>query len=270
MKHKLLLMGESGSGKTTATATLAGIPGKKVFYIMMEDSMRVVQRRMVDLFKAIPENVYWKEIPYQGPSIDSMILASEGVLNNDEDGQIKWRDKSRKQAVGYHTLLKFLKNMVDDRTGQAFGSIESLDDSWIVVFDSLTTIAEMIWAEYMGARIAVDPREYGGPQSKLSTFLSAACWEWPVNIVITAHTEERETAPKSGVFKRYPRSIGGKLKEEIGQYFDDVILCKRMGKDKFEWDNATLMAATKSRDLPPGTHVPDARLIYESIAKVAV
>lgn len=270
MKHKLLLMGESGSGKTTATATLAGIPGKKVFYVMMEDSLRVIQRRLVELFKTIPDNVHWKLIPYQGPSIDSMVAASEGVLNNDEEGQIKWRDKNRKQAVGYHTLLKFLKDMVDDRTGQSFGSIEALDDSWIVVFDSLTTIAEMIQAEYWGGRVAVDAREYGGPQSKLTTFLSAACWEWPVNIVITAHTEERETSPKSGVFKRFPRSIGAKLKEEIGMYFDDVILAKRIGKDKFEWDNATMMAAIKSRDLPPGTHQPDARVIYEAIAKVAV
>jgi len=266
MKHKLLIVGESGTGKTAATATLAGIPGKKVFYLMLEDSMRVITRRMVDLYKEVPGNVYWHNFQFIGPSIDSMLNASQAVMTMDEDSQLKWRDKDRKSSTGFNLFLKFLKNMTDDRTGEQFGSIEHMDDSWIVVFDSLTAISEMIQAEYWGARVAVDAREYSGPQSKLTTLLSAMCWQWPVNIVMTAHTEERETAKKSEVFKKYPRSIGAKLKDELGQYFDDIVLAKRLGKDQFQWDNATPMAAVKFRDLPAGLHSPDARPIYTAIA----
>jgi hypothetical protein len=261
----LLILGESGTGKTAATATLAGIPGKKVFYLMMEDSMRVITRRCMDLYKEVPSNVYWHNFKYQGPSLDSMVNASTAVMSMNEDEQLKWRDKERKGSVGFQNLLKFLKNMTDDRTGEVFGSIENMDDSWIVVFDSLTAISEMIQAEYWGARVAVDAREYSGPQSKLTTLLSGMCWQWPVNVVVTAHTDERETSPKSGVFKKFPRSIGAKLKDELGQYFDDIVLQKRPNKDKFVWDNGTIMAAVKFRDLPAGEHVPDIRPIYAAI-----
>ncbi len=268
MKHKLLILGESGTGKTAATATLAGIPGKKVFYLMMEDSMRVILRRMNDLFKEVPSNVYWHNFKYEGPSIDSMVNASNAVLTMDEEQQLKWRDKDRKGSIGFQNLLKFLKNMTDDRTGEVFGSIEHMDDSWIVVFDSLTAISEMIQAEYWGARVAVDAREYSGPQSKLTTLLSAMCWQWPVNVVVTAHTEDRETSKASGVFKKYPRSIGAKLKDELGQYFDDIVWQKRSGKD-FVWDNQSPMAATKFRDLlASNTHVADARPVYAAIEKM--
>ena len=268
VRHKLLILGESGTGKTAATATLAGVPGKKVFYLQMEDSMRVVLRRMNDLFKEIPSNVYWHNFPYQGPSIDSMINASNAVVTMDEDQQLKWRDKDRKSSVGFQNLLKFLKNVTDDRTGEQFGSIENLDDSWIFVWDSLTTISEMVMAEYWGSRVAVDAREYSGPQSKLTTLLSAMCWQWPVNVVVTAHTEDRETSKASGVFKKYPRSIGAKLKDELGQYFDDIVWQKRSGKD-FIWDNQSPMAATKFRDLlASNTHVADARPVYAAIEKM--
>jgi hypothetical protein len=268
MKHKMLLMGESGTGKTAATATLAGVPNKKVFYVMMEDSLRVVIRRMIELYGSIPENVHWHNFQYQGASIENMINASDAVMSLDEEGQIKWRDKARKSATGFNLFLRFLKNLVDDRTGESFGSIEDLDDSWIVVFDSLTTISEMIWAEYMGGRVAVDAREYSGPQSKITTLLSAMCWQWNCSVVVTAHTEERETTRKSEVFRKYPRTLGAKLKDELGQYFDDIVLTKRLGKDQFQWDNATPMAAVKFRDLPPGLHSPDCRVIYEAIEKV--
>jgi hypothetical protein len=270
MKHKLLILGESGTGKTAATATAALVPNKKVFYLMMEDSLRVVQRRINELNGGvIPPNVYWHNFQYQGPSLDSMISASTAVVSNDEAGQLAWRDKDRKSSLGFQNFLKFLKNMTDDRTGEQFGAIDKMDDSWIVVFDSLTTISEMIQAEYWGARVAVDAREYSGPQSKLTTLLSGMCWEWPVNVVVTAHTDERETSPKSGVFKKFPRSIGAKLKDELGQYFDDIVLQKRPNKDKFEWDNGTVMAAVKFRDLPAGTHVPDVRPIYAAIASLS-
>jgi len=268
MKHKLLIMGESGSGKTGSTATLAGIPNKKVFYLMMEDSMRVVIRRLMELYGEVPANVYWHNFPYVGASIDSMINSSDAVMKLDEDSQLKWRDKDRKTAVGFNSLLRFLKNMVDDRTGEIVGNVELLGDDWILVPDSLTTISEMIWAEYMGGRVAVDAREYSGPQSKITTLLSAMCWQWQCNIAMTAHTEERETGRKSEVYKKYPRTLGAKLKDELGQYFDDIVWAKRLGKDQFQWDNASPMAAVKFRDLPPGTHAADARPIYEAIAKL--
>lgn len=267
--HKSLIIGAPGSGKTWATATASQVPSKRVVYLMLENSLGVLVKALKAMHGGkVPDNVHWHDFSFQGIGLDELEASANAINTLEGDNLKKWRSPMKRSNTGFSDLVKVLKDFTDHRTGESLGSAAQWDNSTIFVVDSMTALTDMIWNQTFGGRVSVDWTEYSAPQGLLMNFVTLFCWQAKCNFVMTAHVEDRETQQGSGQFKQYPLTIGGKLRDKLAGYFDDVILAQRIGPN-YVWNTATASADVKPRILPAATNLkPDFVQIYEAIAKL--
>ncbi len=203
---KLLLIGDSGTGKTGALASL------------VEAGYRV---RILDLDNKVEHGILPQVLkarcPDKIPSVDFEPL----------------RDKYKSSALGY----------IADGVPQAYTKALALLDKWsdgtipkdwgpqtILVLDSLTFFADAAfnWAKSMNPS-AKDPRQwYGTAQDGVEhtlAVLTAASFN--TNVIVISHVSWQSRP--DGTMKGFPSSVGQALGPTIPAYFDNMALCQTMG-----------------------------------------
>lgn len=203
---KLLLIGDSGTGKTGALFSLIDA-GYKLRVWDYDNKIAsgilplLIKAKCPDKvsniqFEALRDNM--KSSPV-GPVIDGMPHAfTKGLALLD-----KWSDGTAPKGWG---------------------------PDYIAVFDSLTFLSDSVfnWAKGMNPS-AKDPRQwfYSSQQmvEKVLGMVTAASFHTNVIVISHVHWQDRP----DGTMKGYPTSIGKAIGPAIPAYFENMALCQTMG-----------------------------------------
>lgn len=203
---KLLLIGDSGTGKTGALASL------------IKGGYRV---RVLDYDNKIDGGI----LP---------ILVRRDCPDKLEDVQFEpLRDKLKASPLG----------PIADGAPTAFTKGLSLLDKWsdgtvpaqwggdfILVLDSLTFLSDAAynWARGMNPS-AKDPRQwfYSAQQAVENTLALLTASSFNTNLIVIAHVDYQSRP--DGTMKGYPTSVGKALGPTIPAYFENMALCQVVG-----------------------------------------
>ena len=204
----MLLIGDSGSGKTGALTSLV----EAGYRLRVLDFDNGLDSLVAQIHQRCPEKVSnvefftlrdkYKGSP-TGPILDGMPTAfTKGIQLLD-----RWKD-------GDLDLGKPSEWGEDD----------------VVVIDSLTFLSEAAfnWAQAMNPS-AKDRRQiYGAAQEAVENVISLLTGSnMKPNVVVIAHVKYMDRP--DGTQKGYPTSIGNALSPKIPAYFNNVVLCETQG-----------------------------------------
>lgn len=207
---KLLLMGDSGSGKTGALASLAnaGYHLHILDFDMGLDSLVHNVRRMAGENSAkVLANITYESLrdKYKGSPLGPMVDGSPTAFN---------------------TAMKLL----DKWDGEVPGK---WGPEHIVVIDSLTFLSEAAfnWAKFLNSS-AKDMRQvYGAAQDAIENVLALLTGtQFQTNVIVVSHVKYIER--QDGQTKGYPTSVGSALSPKIPSYFNSVALVEMTGTGK--------------------------------------
>jgi len=201
---KVLLTGDSGSGKTGAKASLVKA-GYRLFILDMDNGLdplkTFVQRECPDKL----DNVEYRTLR------DKRKTTGGGVVI---DGK----------ASAWVNMMKMLDNWVYDDVN--FGRTADLGPDCIVNIDSLSFAADAAfdWAVSMNPSIK-DPRQwfYTAQQQVESMLALLSSDGFRTNVIVDAHV--RYSTGDDGTNKGYPNAIGSALGPTIPRYFNHWAQC---------------------------------------------
>jgi hypothetical protein len=206
---KMLVLGNSGAGKTGLIATLA--KDYRVFIADFDNGLPILMDEKV-LAKDLRKNIYFKSFydPVK-PDVAGRLLPS---------------------AEGWNNFVLTLRDWKE--SGNSLGSIHSWAASDVFVIDSLTFMGNAIFnsilqlAGKLGQRpdftlwgAAVDAQE-----AVLETLFSPAV---KCNVVITSHLRLVGDETAGGIQKLFPSGITKNSAQRIGRYFNNVVLVQKSG-----------------------------------------
>ncbi len=244
---KVLLIGESGTGKTYALRTLidAGIHPLCIF-----------TENGFDVLGDVPaDKLSWVYIPPTRESLEDLRKQVRSIGTMPFEALTKQYDQGRFADSPLDKILSMMMGYKDERTGRLFGNIAEWGTGTCFVIDSLSGLSKASWQNVAGTRVALSPADYQLAQRQVENLINQLCMTFRCHCVVTAHAE-REIDPISGGTKIMASLPGKALAPVIGRYFTDVILTQRNGK-QFVWNTIEPGAALKARnaayaaDLPP-------------------
>lgn len=205
---KMLLIGDSGSGKTGALTSLVEA-GYKLRILDFDNGLDSLVAQVNQRCKEKMNNVDFfslrdklKSSP-TGPILDGMPTAFTRAVN---------------------LLDRWKYDDVD------LGKSSDWGDDVVVVIDSLTFLSEAAfnWATAMNPT-AKDRRQiYGAAQEAVENVISLmTSSNMKPNVIIIAHIKYMDRP--DGTQKGYPTSIGNALSPKIPAFFNNVVLCETQG-----------------------------------------
>lgn len=206
---KMLLLGESGSGKTGLLGTLPPA-GYRLFIADFDSGLDILRDPKV-LDPKYHEQVFFKTF------YDKMNIAG-GSLSP--------------QATGYSDFTKAMGNWMED--GKSMGGIYSWTENDVFVIDSLTFLGNMImnYVLQLAGRVGQKPQlqDFGAAvdsqEAIIETLYNPAV---KCNVIVTAHIQRQEDGAAGNVMKGFPSAIGKKLPPKIGRYFNSMVQIKKTG-----------------------------------------
>jgi hypothetical protein len=258
----VLLMGETGTGKTTSISTLAIHSGLEVFILITEPSGL---ESVIDswISRGVPRNkLRYHVINPVRDDIAGLIDMGQKIGRLDFSALASQKPTSNRINSKWHEMLKWMQDFRDDATGQSFGSIFKFSTNKAFVVDSLSGINDMAMDMVLGDKIQPGPGEWGLAMKNIQKLLALLCSNLKCTFVLTSHLEQ-EIDETTGGRKLYASTLGKKLAPVIPRYFSEVVLAYREG-DKFYWSTSTHGVALKNRGLPlSGKLEPDFKPIID-------
>jgi energy-coupling factor transporter ATP-binding protein EcfA2 len=241
-----MLIGGSGSGKTTALKTLiaAGITPMCLF---TENSFDVLG----DTDKS---KLHWMYLPPTQGDVSSLIAVAQRISMMNADQLQKTHDVTRAQTNQYMPLLNAMMQFKCDRTGESFGNVSTWGTDKALVIDSLSGLTIAATKLAVGEKYAMTQPEFQIVMKTIENLINQICTGFHCHAVITAHME-RELDEVNGGVKIYASTLGRKLAPLLPRYFTDVLIAKRVGT-KFIWDSADPQADLKTRNAPISSELP--------------
>jgi hypothetical protein len=230
---KLLIMGDSGSGKTGALASLV-CDGFKLRILDMDNGLETLKTFVEKNCHANLENVEYRTLrdKYKstaaGPIIDGVPKAFvEAVKMLD-----RWKYKDGDVEVD-------------------LGPPAEWGSECILVIDSLTFLSDAAWdwrepLTPRGSSGQYDKRAvYGDAQDAIEKVLALLTGEnFRTNVIVIAHI--RYVDNPDGTKKGYPTAVGSALSPTIPRYFNSVALCTNIAGKRSIQTTATAMIDLKN------------------------
>ena len=250
--YKVMLLGESGAGKTHSLVTLieAGITP---FIIFTEPGMATLGKALND-HGLSEDQCHWRHISSATQSWGSMIKMSENLNKMSFDMITKMTDPHKMEYTQWIDVLKTCEDFVDERTGTSFGNVGSWGPDRALIIDSLSGLNDMAMALIVGSRPTRSMPDWMVAQNNLVGFINKLCVDLDCHFILTGHLE-REQDEVSGGISLMASTLGKKLAPKLPRYFDEVVMAKRL-QDKFMWSTAEANAALKFRLLPDRNDIP--------------
>lgn len=253
-----LLMGESGSGKTSALATYleAGI---ETFVLCTEPGgaeslVDWAQKKNYDLNKlhwasALPAVQGWQGLIDMVSEISTKDFET---ISKNKTGIGK--EHTRPAAM---RLLSNLQNFTCERTGQQYGDFTTWDDSRALCLDSLSGLSVLGWALTVGHKPTAHMGEWNIAMNFINDLLMKITSDRKCFFTLTAHVE-KEMNELTGVNQIMVSTLGKKLAPKIPRFFSEVLYAKRGSKptDPFLWSNIDPQIALKNRGLIVSDKLP--------------
>ncbi len=254
-----LLMGPAGTGKTYSIGTLADA-GIEVFFLAIESGYESVVGYWTDAGKPIPDNFHWHKLKAPEASFLELLDSANKINTMSLENVAKMNDPNRHKHNQFIALLNALNNFIDDRTGQAYGSVMSWGVDRAIVIDGLTGIGHCAMSLVIGGKPVRNQSDWGIAQDQVEKVVRMLCDACRCHFVLLSHVE-RETDTVLGGVKLMVSTLGKALAPKFPSMFSDVILTSRQGS-KWAWDTASPMADLKTRNLPIAANIePDFKQI---------
>lgn len=261
-----LLMGPTGSGKTTSLVTLAKA-GIDVFVIITEptgvDSLLDAWEREKlpldggkDLGRGIASGaLHYSSIPPAAAGWSA--LKDMGIRINN----MSYKDLSElKSGIGkdqmkqYPKLLQQCETFQSQRTGEFFGDVTTWDASRALVFDSLSGVSLITLQHTVGFKPSPHQGEWGIAMSAVEMLLLKLSSDCNCFFVLTSHIE-KEPDEITGMARVTVSTLGRKLAPKIPRFFSEVIRARKDGSGKFLWATQDSEADLKNRALPSSANL---------------
>jgi hypothetical protein len=251
---KILLMGESGSGKTYSIRTLVDA-GLEVFILFTENGQETIG-------DTDPDQVHWTYLPPAPPSFDDMLKMAKLVNSLSLKALSELQDTARSKHNQFYQMLSALTDFPCERTGKSFGPVDSFGPGRALVVDSLSGLSLAAMSLVVGGKPVRSQADWQIAMNMLESFLNKLCF-LQATVVVTSHIE-REVDEVAGGTAIMASTLGRKLAPKIPRFFSDTIHAQRSGS-KFYWATDTNGMSLKSRNLPiSGNLPPDFSTIIES------
>lgn len=242
----VLLMGASGTGKTHSLRTLVE-SGLEVFVLFTEPGMEVLAD--------IPsDKLHWHYIPPASPDWSDMIDSASKINKLSLKALSEMSDINKSKYTEFLDVLGSLANFKCDRTGLAYGAVDSWGPERVIVVDSLSGLSIMAMNLIAGSKPVKSIADWGVSVDNLERLLTKLCVDTRCHFVLTSHLE-RETDEVTGGTALMASTLGRKLGPKLPRFFSDTVHVKREGA-KFSWSTATTNVDTKARNLPISADMP--------------
>jgi len=209
---KLLFVGDSGSGKTGALASLADA-GYKVRILDLDNGIDVL-----------------RDLLTSGRYSSEAVANVEYVTITETMKNIGGKLVPVKASVWQNTT-SMLSKWVDGSTDH--GPITSWDESTVLVIDSMTMLSDaaLFYILAMNGRLGQHPHQsdWGLAQALIENLLrmlydeSVKC-----NVIINCHI--KPMGDENGPDRYYPNTLGKALPPKVGRYFNTVLLAQTSGR----------------------------------------
>jgi hypothetical protein len=251
----ILLMGDSGTGKTHSIGTLSamyapgeegvwvphGAPHMETFVVFTEPGMEVLS--------TIPcTHLHWTFIPPARASWETMIKVQTKVNTMSPETLAKQPDIEKASYKSFLTLLGSFQNFKCDRCGRAYGDVTTWGTNRALVLDSMSGLAVMAMQHVVGGKPNKSPANWGMAMDGIEGLINKLTMDTRCWFIMTAH-QERELDEITGVQNVMPSTLGRKLAPKIPRFFSEVVQTNRNGT-KFSWSTAAINTTTKARHLP--------------------
>lgn len=221
---KMLLLGDSGSGKTGALCSLAGV-GYNLRILDLDNGLDVVKNILTD-----------STAPY-GKDAASRV----NFVTLTEKMKMVANKPVAVSANVWSRTMNLLSNWTDGE--EKFGPVTTWGPNDILVVDSLTLLgtAAMNHILSLNGRLGQHPyqSDWGLAQSLLESLLQMLfSTELRCNVIMLCHITmmgesvtgaDGKTLNDVGVRKGYPNALGRSLPRRIGQYFNTSLMVTTSG-----------------------------------------
>lgn len=246
---KTLLVGPPGSGKTTSLVSFIEA-GLDLFVIGVdpgfeESILDAMERKKLPLDKLHTRYIAPASTPWAS-FLDSAEKVS--LLNFEGLSGLKPAGYQKQGYRQFITLLNCLADFVDERTGEAFGPVDSFDEGCVLAIDSLSGINIMAMDLMVGGKPTAAMGEWGVAMNMEEKLVLKLTSDLKCFFVLTAHIE-KEPDLLTGVPITMVGALGRKLAPKLPRTFSDVILSVKEA-NKFTWSTAAINVDLKSRSLP--------------------
>lgn len=237
----VMLVGPTGTGKTTAIRTLVDA-GIEVFALLTEPFMDI----LADL---PPERCHWHYIAPANPDWSAILDNARKInaLNYQSLSDLK-SGLNKQQYSQFIDILNSLSDFRCDRTGKSYGAVDSWSTGRALVVDSLSGLSVTAMDLVVGAKPTKNPGEWSVAMDNLERLINKLCFSTRCFFVLTAHVE-REIDEIGGGIKLMASTLGKKLAPKLPRFFHEVVLCQREGTH-FTWSTAAVGVDLKAKYLP--------------------
>lgn len=209
---KMLLIGDSGSGKTGSLASLAAA-GYHLRIVDLDSGLDVLANLLRD----------GSRYPREALSNVSYRTITDRMRN--QGGKLV-----PSKAEAWTNAIKTLENWKTDE--EDYGSITTWGERDVLVIDSLTMLsnAAMNFVLMMNARLGQQPHQsdwYTG-QGLIEGLLQMLYDEGvSCNVIVISHIAYIES--DTGMSRGYPNTLGKALPPKVGRYFNSILLARTTG-----------------------------------------
>lgn len=238
----VLLVGPTGSGKTTSIRTLVEC-GMEVFVVFTEPHMEMLSDLPMD-------RVHWH---YITPTTAGWVAMLDKIHTIQ---QFQWEalakmtsDPNKSRYDAWFHLVSNFANFQCQRCGQEFGDVTEWGHNRALVIDSLSGINQMAFEFICGGAIAHTQPQWGCAMDlELELIGRKLCYDMKCLYVVTSHLR-RQFSELTGERLLLPHVLGSANSAEWPKNFNDVIVAQRRGTE-FTWSTAALDVDCKGRNLP--------------------
>lgn len=202
---KLMLIGDSGSGKTGSLAPLAKA-GYNLRIVDMDGGLRPLAKILEDDADALARISY--------------ITFRDKYRNGPQGTEVV------RPARAYLQATKALDKWPDDESKPS-----EWGDKHIFVVDSLTLLSKAAFNQAISLNPnCKDPRQwFAAAQSAIEMFLACVTDpEFNTNVIVISHITDIEL--NDGTVRGFPTAVGKALSRSIARYFNDLFICETMGQ----------------------------------------
>lgn len=207
---KLLLIGDSGSGKTGALASLAS-EGYNLWLVDLDNGIDVLKNILLA-----------EKSPYKRDAIDRVHFRTITDPMKQSGGKL-----IPVKATAWQRMSKLLSGEEPWQEEPEPGPITKLGPGDVLVIDSLSAAskAALNFVLNMNARLGQRPHQsdWGDGQAMIETLLQTLYDEnVTCNVIVIAHITFSDEA-RGGSQKGYPKTLGKALNSVVGTYFNSTL-----------------------------------------------
>lgn len=214
---KMLLVGDSGSGKTGALASLAAA-GYNLRILDLDNGLDVLNNLLTD-----PNSQYFKQDPKAAERVD-FVTVTDKMKN--VNGRLV-----PATATAWTRAVKLLMDWTDGE--QKLGPITTWGQKDILVIDSLTMLstAALNMILSMNGRLGQRPHQsdWGDGQQLVEGLLQMLYDEGvQCNVIVCCHITF--IGEDGGPIRGYPNTLGKALPPKVGRYFNTALMARTVGQ----------------------------------------